>query len=317
MLEYKFKPLPKKIDFVSKNLIFMSLAGSHLYGTNTEQSDIDLRGVCVPPKNVVIGFAREFTQHQVENEDTIVYGLSKFMNLAVECNPNIIELLFSPPECIINKNPLWDELLEHKYEFLSAKAYHTFSGYAFSQLQKISSHRRWLVNPPTHKPTREEYGLSETSNGVKELSKGIGIDLYAVDPELLKLLDKEKNYKSALTLWNQYEEWKSNRNEVRLELEKKYGLDTKHASHLVRLLRMGKEILIKGDLQVRRSDAKELLEIRNGKFTYDELLKYSNDLIQELKSIYDNKKYVVQYSSDREAISDLCVELHEKYWNKQ
>ena len=70
--------------FVTDELIFMTVAGSRMYGTNIATSDIDRRGVCVPPKVVVYGFARNFNQQEFEGEDTTVFALQKFMQLAAE-----------------------------------------------------------------------------------------------------------------------------------------------------------------------------------------------------------------------------------------
>ena len=73
------------------------------------------------------------------------------------------------------------------------------------------------------------------------------------------------------------------------ELEEQFGYDTKHAMHLVRLLRMGAEILSTGQVNVLRSDATELLEIRNGKWSYDELLEYATSMDNEIRGhLYRN-----------------------------
>ena len=61
--------------------------------------------------------------------------------------------------------------------------------------------------------------------------------------------------------------WKNNRNEARSELEHQHGYDTKHAMHLVRLMRMGVEALRDGEIVVKRPDAQELLDIRHGSMT--------------------------------------------------
>ena len=299
--------------FVEDNLIFMTLAGSHMYGMSTPESDIDKRGVCVPPKEVLLGFANNFEQQEYPNEDTIVYSLKKFMMLASNCNPNIIELLFAPEEAIIKTSPTWDVLRERRHEFLSSKAYHTFTGYAIGQLKRIRTHRAWLLHPPTHKPTREEYGLLAKGQGVRELAKGI--DVTEIDKDVIRVIEKEKRYKSALMQWNQYQGWKKNRNKKRSALEAKYGYDTKHASHLVRLLRMGKEILLTGDLTVCRPDAGELLAVKQGKWTYDELMANVQPLWDELEEIHETRSYVVPRASDKGKLSDLCAELHEQFWS--
>lgn len=65
---------------------------------------------------------------------------------------------------------------------------------------------------------------------------------------------------------------------ARAELEAQHGYDTKHAMHLVRLLRMGEEILSTGRVNVRREDADELMAIRKGALSYDQLLEQSETL---------------------------------------
>lgn len=300
-------------DFVKTDTVFMTLAGSHMYGTNLPTSDVDKRGVCVPPKNVVMGFANRFEQQEFPGEDTVVFSLTKFMDLACACNPNIIELLFAPEESIITRHPTWLRLQARRQEFLSASAFKTFTGYAASQLSRIRTHREWLRDPPKHKPTREEFGLEESGTGVKELVKGI--DAHTISKEVVDLVERERRYKAAHTRWAQYEQWKKDRNAKRAELEEKYGYDTKHAMHLVRLLRMGREILTSGTLSVRRHDAQQLLAIRLGAWTYDELMAYVDPFQAELQTIFDAGTYVVPRNSDRQALSDLCVELHEFHWS--
>lgn len=298
--------------FVTEELIFMTIAGSNMYGTNVEGSDIDKRGVCVPPKKVAYGFARKFDQQNYSDEDTVVYSLKKFMKLASECNPNIIELLFAPEDCVLTTHPTWQKLLERRDMFLTANAYFKFSGYAHSQLKRIKGHRGWLMDPPTHKPTREEFGLTQSGQGVRELAKGI--DITEVSPEAAVVIGKERQYKAALKKWNQYEKWKAERNEARAALEAAHGFDCKHAMHLMRLLRMGKQILTEGKLDVRRPDADELLAIRNGEWSYERLVKEAEALDAEMKQIYADKAYVVPHHADVNALSDFCIELHEYHW---
>lgn len=298
--------------FVMDELIFMTVAGSNMYGTATAKSDVDKRGVCVPPKNVVMGFARSFNEQQVEGEDTTIFALMKFMALVTENNPNIMELLYAPDDCIQVIHPTWEKLRERRDTFLSAKCYHTFSGYAHNQLKRIKGHREWLRDPPTHKPTRAEFGLGESGQGVRELSRGI--DVAEISKDAMLVIEREKQHKAALTRWNQFQEWKETRNPARAELEAKYGYDTKHAAHLVRLLRMGAEVLTQGKLIVRRPDAEELLAIRNGLYSYDELMEKVDELSLLLDKIYEKKTYVVPFGPPKVEISDFAVELHDYHW---
>lgn len=90
--------------------------------------------------------------------------------------------------------------------------------------------------------------------------------------------------------WTNYHDWRNNRNVSRSALEAKHGYDTKHASHLIRLLKTGIEILYNGEVSVKRPDAQELLDIRNGSLTLTELLAYSDMLEARCKWLYSNTK---------------------------
>lgn len=92
-------------------------------------------------------------------------------------------------------------------------------------------------------------------------------------------------YESAKEMWGNYWEWKKNRNEKRSALEEQHGYDTKHAMHLVRLLRMGVEALTTGEVVVRRPDAVELLEIRNGAWSYEQLVAYAEDMDRQVREV--------------------------------
>ena len=80
-------------------------------------------------------------------------------------------------------------------------------------------------------------------------------------------------------------------------------MDTKHASHLVRLLRTGLEILKEHELRVKRPDAAELLAIRDGIWTYDELMEHTEDLQKQISEAYETS--TLQYEPDLKQIDEL------------
>lgn len=123
----------------------------------------------------------------------------------------------------------------------------------------------------------------------------------------LELLDRERRYEGAKKQWQQYQEWKKNRNEARAALEAAYGLDTKHSMHLVRLLKMCREILVEGVVRVRRPDAKELLAIRNGAWTYEQLIAWAEQQEQELAELA--QKSSLPKTPDQEKLDQLCIEI--------
>lgn len=96
-------------------------------------------------------------------------------------------------------------------------------------------------------------------------------------PLFLVKWNKEE-YKTSKEKHSNYWNWKDNRNQKRGDLEEAHGYDTKHAMHLVRLLRMGVEALRDEEIIVRRPDAKELLAIRDGAWTYEEIVAYAEKM---------------------------------------
>ncbi len=103
-----------------------------------------------------------------------------------------------------------------------------------------------------------------------------------IPADVVSALNAEKKYRGAMKHWEAYQAWLTHRNPARAALEAKYGYDTKHAMHLVRLMRSGLELLRDGELRVRRVDAQELIQIREGVWRYEQLLKQTSELQQQV-----------------------------------
>ena len=120
-----------------KNLILKCVAGSHLYGLSTPSSDMDVRGIYLEDIDDVLNInGRQNGECADDKQDEKYYSLGKFLKLASECNPNIIELLWLPEDAILYKSPIYDELIKHREWFMSKRAMHTFKGYAYAQIQR-------------------------------------------------------------------------------------------------------------------------------------------------------------------------------------
>lgn len=123
-----------------------------------------------------------------------------------------------------------------------------------------------------------------TSAGdVDERMRAVATAALGVPAEIAAALNAEKRYRAALKHWDSYQTWKSQRNPARAELERVHGYDTKHAMHLIRLMRMGLEVLETGELRVRRDDAEQLSAIRDGALSFDELLSVASTLQQAME----------------------------------
>jgi predicted nucleotidyltransferase len=133
------------------------------------------------------------------------------------------------------------------------------------------------------------------------------------DTNFIELLDKERRYTSKLREWRSYMTWKEERNEARAQLEAEYGYDTKHGMHLVRLMRMCREILELGEVIVRRPDRDELLSIRAGAWSYERLIGWATE--QDLLLTELAKKSTLPRQVSREALDDICVSLATDFHN--
>lgn len=109
--------------------------------------------------------------------------------------------------------------------------------------------------------------------------------------------------------WDAYQAWKRNRNPARAEVEAKYGFDTKHAAHLVRLMRTGLEVLESGQLHVRRADAEELRSIRDGAWAYERLVEESARLEKRMKDAA--RESMLPAEVDHEWVDKFAFEMIE------
>jgi predicted nucleotidyltransferase len=307
---------------VNSRLILKIKHGSHAYGLNVEGSDLDVKGICIPPKEYYFGFAKNFDQHIEESskgypEDLVIYSLSKFAKLASECNPNIIECLYGDDEDILFINEYGEALRSFRDNFLSLKARYTFAGFAHSQLKRIKTHRNWLLNPPKQPPSRKEFGLSDQHKVSKSelgafdalMDKQQFADL---SNEALSLFSRERAYKNMATQWEQYQNWKATRNPVRAAMEAESGFDRKHGSHLIRLLRMCHEIMDLGKVIVRRPDREELLAIKNGQVSYEALIQEAEELEAKCAVLYETSQALPKHP-DINKIDAFVVDLTERY----
>jgi uncharacterized protein len=151
----------KHLSWIKDRTIFLVRHGSHAYNTNIEGSDEDFKGVTIPPEKYFYGFKNIFHQAELKapNPDTVIYDIRKFIGLAADCNPNVIEVLFTDPSDHLLVSKLGETLLENRNAFLSKRVKYAMCGYAYDQLRRIKLHRRWILNPPTEEPTRESFGL--------------------------------------------------------------------------------------------------------------------------------------------------------------
>lgn len=312
-----------------ERMILLCQSGSQAYGTATNASDYDLRGVTIPPRPYFTGFLHHFEQAQAKgvcrqraderDVDVSLYDLRKFCKLAADCNPNVIELLFVDEADVLFAAPAGRALRDARSLFVSTKAQHTFSGYAMAQLKRIRTHRKWLLDPPSGQPSRAAYGLPEETILSADILGAIDalqaaaaraegeVARVSIPAHVMEIYRQERSYQNARREWQQYQGWKRDRNPARAETEARFGYDTKHAMHLVRLMRMGAELLATGTFAVRRPDADELTAIRNGAWSYDALIAWAEDADTRMRALAASSP--LPKRPNRNAIDRLCRDI--------
>ncbi len=125
---------------LEKLVIYRCVVGSRAYGLDTDESDIDRRGIYLAPAELqwsLFGAPEQFEDNATQS---CYWELQKFLTMALKANPNILECLYSP---IAEKlTPLGEDLLSIREGFLSQMIFQTFNGYAMSQFKKIEQDLR-------------------------------------------------------------------------------------------------------------------------------------------------------------------------------
>jgi len=119
-------------------------SGSQAYGTALPTSDVDRKGVFVLPPNQFYGLTL-MPQLQDESHDSVMYELGRFVELLEKNNPNLMELLGMPPDCVRYRHPLFDHFPPAL--FLSKLSFPSFAGYAQAQIKRARGLNKKIVNP--------------------------------------------------------------------------------------------------------------------------------------------------------------------------
>jgi len=340
-------------------LILEAVVGSKAYGLDTAASDTDFRGVFVLPRDLF--YSLEYSP-QVSNEsnDIVFYELKRFMELLTKNNPNIIELLNVPDNCVVYKHKLMERL---KPEFfLSKLCEQTFANYAYSQIKKAHGLEKKIVNPVEEERRsvldfcyvykgKDPIGLRQFLSENKYIQDKVGLSALSHMRDCYNLFYSEANLYSGVIRkqdandiclssipqgeapvgmlyfnrdgysvyckkYKEYWEWVAQRNEERYKTTMTHGknYDSKNMMHVFRLLFMAREIATERKVNVWRGDRDFLLDIKLGKYEYDDLLQKSEELITGLPLLY--QKSDLPDVPDMEKINSLLIEMREDYYKE-
>lgn len=263
---------------LGKHIILLGLAGSYSYGTNNENSDIDVRGVTLNRKSDLIGMT-SYDQYTDESTDTVIYTFNKIIRLLLECNPNTCELLGLNEEHYLYLSPIGRELLANRRLFLSKRAIQSFGGYADQQLRRLQNA---LARDRMASEERERHIYNSVKNAMYEFRQRYRISDYgtlkiyideAENPEMdteifLDALVSHYPLRDYRNIWGEMNNIVKEYDKIGKRNRKKDDNHlNKHAMHLIRLFMMAIDILEKEEIITYRKDEHELLmKIRRGEF---------------------------------------------------
>lgn len=284
-------------EYLDDNIILLGLGGSYAYGTDNEDSDLDIRGIALNTRrNIILG--NDFEQVVERNTDTTIYSFDKMIKLLCSCNPNTIEILGLRESDYIYMSDVGFELLDNKRMFLSQVAAHSFGGYANAQLRR-------LENKSARENTQTDYEVNIlksienasvdykqryfkfTDDEIKlyvDQSEKVNLDseiFMDINLHHYPLRDFNGMMNDMQNIIKGYQKH-SGRNKYAVEHQRL----AKHMMHLIRLYYMCFDILEKEQINTYRFDEHDLLiDIRNGLYL-DENKKPTSEfyeLVQELE----------------------------------
>lgn len=313
----------KTDEHLGKHIILLGLAGSYSYGTNNENSDIDVRGVALNRKSDITGLT-EYEQYVDNYTDTTIYTFNKMIKLLLNCNPNTIELLGLNTEHYLYLNDSGRELINNAPMFLSKRAIQSFGGYADAQLRRLQNA---LARDSYPQSEREQHIFNSVKNAMYDFRNRYekfengAIHIYtdkAVNPEFETEIFVDaalKHYplRDYKNIWNEMNNIVKDYDKLGKRNRKKDDNHlNKHAMHLIRLFMMAIDILAEGRINTYRHREHELLiSIRNGDYQktdgsfreefyemvgdYEKKLAYAaeNTTLPDEPDIYNVQEYVM------------------------
>lgn len=268
---------------------FLAYRGSIAHGMHDPKpdsiDDVDLIGFVMAEPKHYIGLSQWGSRGTREVKqgrwDMVLYEFRKAVSLLLQGNPNILSSLWVRHEDRIFVDGIGRMLIENRSLFRGKHVYNAFAGYAHAQLEKMESRdpmelRRYLAVTaelkyrgahPNHKG--EQFPEPDRLTGVEH-----DVACWSLDKLMSGLRHYQKKGENIGYMGDK-------RKQLVLEM----GFDSKNAAHCIRLLRMAGEFLQTGEMIVYRPDAAELLNIKRGLWTLDEIKEHANDLFARLKLI--------------------------------
>lgn len=280
--------------------LLLVIRGSHAYGTNVETSDTDYAGVFIQKMEDILGF--NYTEQiNDDKNDTVIYEIRRFLDLLSSNNPTVLELLNTPEDCIIYKDPIFDEILNNRDVFITKICAKSFGGYGKMQIQKAKGQNKkqnWKKDKVTRKDVLDFVYVIEGSKSIpwKKWNEGKGYeekfcgvvnvpnakDVYAV------YYDKIAHSCFSEAMPEDFREYQKN---IQTNKNEPMGFGYKG------LVKVGHSLSL---------DGKDLIEIRDGLYKKDNMSE-SNQL--RLSSIPKGEEPICNIIYNKDGYSEHCKDF--------
>lgn len=287
-------------------IIVKSIAGSHLFGTNTPLSDKDFKGVYLPDaedillgkikKSVNLSTNRSNTKNTSDDIDTEFYSLDKFLTMLAEGQTVAFELLFTPDSHIIEKSEIWDKIISIRKQLVHKKV-KAFVGYCQQQANKygIKGSRMGAIKSVIDRLSKVKH--------FEHIQSAYALYADLLDGNLIKhteIQGKDKLFTyleicgkkydlvtSVSDLLNSLQKQYDNYGARAKQAELNQGIDWKAISHAIRVCHQAKELLLNGKitLPLNEEHREEVLRVKKGNEDFNKISPRLEELVEEIRAI--------------------------------
>ena len=319
-------------------IIVKAIAGSHLFGTQTESSDKDFKGVFLPSKDDILLGEGKDTRSSSTGSDTAknnandidieLYSLKKFMTMLAKGDTAAIEILFTPKEFIIESTPEWEYIVSFRDQLIH-KNIQAILGYARSQANKYGIRGSRMGE------------LGRFNKDIKELSKEYPNmkmkvawsrvrDLVITGKyehiffETIKVTTGCLGFVPVINILGAKFDHHTKFDMVAKHVSDKFkefgqrsreamnnnGIDYKACSHSVRVSLQAKELLVTGKLTIPHSsdNLERIMRIKSGKEDWKFISNEIETLLDEVSEIA--KTSTLQDNINEDVVKMLIKEIH-------
>lgn len=335
-------------DFVnSKDLVVVMKFGSHLYGTNTPESDTDYKGIYIPElSDVIMGnipkasktmsTGKKEGKNTHEDIDLEMFHLKGFLKLCEEGQVCALDMLFAPDDMILYKSPVWDEIIKNRDKLLHKKVT-AFIGYCRKQTAKygikgsrldaldkaievfsvkepkeqLCKFQRELLVLTNQYPEFFEFG--ELENAQRNIGGGGIKDNWAT--QYFTFADRKfmLNSKAKDTLSVLMKIKKAYGDRAKLAQDSK-GVDWKAVSHAVRVCYQAEELLRTGHITMPLKEAEFIKKIKQGGLRYINIAMLLEEFMDAIKDLKETSS--LPEEPDREWMKEFCINSYmREYFN--